>query len=455
MLEITNWKVYDLKESVIASAYAMMTDDDEVQWRVKNLGFWLNFKDFLPNFVRFYNNQNKNIGENTKTSCLKCGSDHRVQRVFAGSGNGNFYCGKHCHELYRYGSITEKVTYTFLDNNRVEISIKGNNNNIKKVIVSAVDVPFVFGKSLQVMSLGYLLVDGKLFHRSLCESLGLEFEVVDHIDRNTTNNDRRNLRVCSSRQNLLNKGKQKKIESSEIIGVNYRKDRNKWRAYISIGHNTMSLGNYENKEDAIKARLKKEREIFGEYSPNIHFFEKYGIDTPSLSCLPIDDCKYDLELAVKDFGRIMRLAKQPQGSGHRNAMKGIRVAFDIKYPNYISPELQRYHFLDIVTSSSKMHRLVNMDMDACFNKYVCIGAKEMMKELIARYNNDKSYENFMRVISNCPQGIELFMRCTTNYEQLATIYKQRKHHKLKEDWGAFCKFIEELPYAKELIICDK
>jgi hypothetical protein len=47
------------------------------------------------------------------------------------------------------------------------------------------------------------------------------------------------------------------------------------------------------------------------------------------------------------------------------------------------------------------------------------------------------------------------MRCSTNYEQLATIYKQRKHHKLKEDWGAFCKFIEELPYAKELIICDK
>ena len=82
-----------------------------------------------------------------------------------------------------------------------------------------------------------------------------------------------------------------------------------------------------------------------------------------------------------------------------------------------------------------------------------------MKELIAKYNKVKSsgnkdeiYNVFMEVISNCPQGIELFMRCSTNYEQLATIYKQRKHHKLKEDWGAFCKFIEELPYAKELII---
>lgn len=165
--------------------------------------------------------------------------------------------------------------------------------------------------------------------------------------------------------------------------------------------------------------------------------------------------EYTEEEFNKSLPRAIALAKCGGGSGHSTFRCGIRVSFDIKYPNYISPELQRYHFLDIVTSSSKMHRLVNMDMDTCFNKYVCIGAKEMMKELIARYNNDKSYENFMRVISNCPQGIELFMRCSTNYEQLATIYKQRKHHKLKEDWGAFCKFIEELPYAKELIICDK
>jgi hypothetical protein len=165
--------------------------------------------------------------------------------------------------------------------------------------------------------------------------------------------------------------------------------------------------------------------------------------------------EYTEEEFKKSLPRAIALAKCGGGSGHSTFRCGIRVAFDIKYPNYISPELQRYHFLDIVTSSSKMHRLVNMDMDTCFNKYVTKKSKDQMKELIAMYNNDKSYENFMRVISNCPQGIELFMRCTTNYEQLATIYKQRKHHKLKEDWMAFCKFIEELPYSKELIICNK
>ena len=73
-------------------------------------------------------------------------------------------------------------------------------------------------------------------------------------------------------------------------------------------------------------------------------------------------------------------------------------------------------------------------------------------ELLARTKQEALYYAFMQCISACPQGIELFMRCSTNYEQLATIYRQRKHHKLKEDWGAFCAMIENLPYANELIL---
>ena len=119
--------------------------------------------------------------------------------------------------------------------------------------------------------------------------------------------------------------------------------------------------------------------------------------------------EYTEEEFSKALPRAMQLAKCGGGSGHSNWRKGVRVSFDIKYPNYFSPELQRYAFVDIVTSSSKMHKLVQMDMDACFNKYVVAQSKELMKRLIAQYNEDKSYENFMRVLSNCPLGIELFM----------------------------------------------
>ena len=162
--------------------------------------------------------------------------------------------------------------------------------------------------------------------------------------------------------------------------------------------------------------------------------------------------EYTQEEFDKSLPRAIKLAQTNSAMGEDNFLSGIRVAFDIKYPNYFTPELQRYHFLDIVSSSSKIHRLVKMDMRTCFNKYVTEESREQMLELVENYNNCPTYEHFMLVISNCPLGVELFMRCTTNYRALKTIYKQRKAHRLREDWGAFCKFIEDLPYAKELII---
>ena len=103
-----------------------------------------------------------------------------------------------------------------------------------------------------------------------------------------------------------------------------------------------------------------------------------------------------------------------------------------------------------------MHRLTQMNMDACFNEYVTEDSKTYMKVLLQRYNKNKSYENFMTLLSNCPLGIELFMRCTTNYLQLKTIYHQRKNHKLSEDWreGFIDGLIKELPYHKEFITGD-
>lgn len=190
--------------------------------------------------------------------------------------------------------------------------------------------------------------------------------------------------------------------------------------------------------------------------------------------------EYTQEEFEKSLDRAIQLANTPNSSGHQTFLSGIRVSFDIKYPNYISPELQRYHWLDIVTSSSKMHKLMNMDLDMCCNKYVTKSMVEEMQVHIGKYKVIKADEGdniyiwemrdgtyrttdtkekslyfaFMRCISNCPQGIELFMRCSTNYLQLKNIYHQRKNHKLIEDWQiGFCKdFIEKLPYAQEFII---
>ena len=52
----------------------------------------------------------------------------------------------------------------------------------------------------------------------------------------------------------------------------------------------------------------------------------------------------------KDTKRANKLASTPNGSGHNNFLKGIIVQFDLKYPEYFSPQLQRYHWIDIISS---------------------------------------------------------------------------------------------------------
>ena len=194
---------------------------------------------------------------------------------------------------------------------------------------------------------------------------------------------------------------------------------------------------------------------------NVKVYDLMESVIASRNAMRLTPPEYTDEEFAASWKRARTLANAKSGSGHDNWLKGVRVSFDIKYPGYFTPELQRYNFVDIVTSSSKMHRLLQMNMDFCFNEYVTQENKEMMKRYIAEYNviaetgdQDAIYRAFMKVISNCPYGIELFMRCSTNYQSLKTIYHQRKHHKLKEDWQiGFCEnFIKQLPYAKELII---
>ena len=179
---------------------------------------------------------------------------------------------------------------------------------------------------------------------------------------------------------------------------------------------------------------------------------------------PVEYTDEEFEKGLIRMKKLINASKNGNVKCHDNALVGIRVSFDIKYPQYWTPEFQRYHFADIVTSSSKMHRLCKMDVNDACNKYVTTETKENLAKYIKAYNeavgwaarNDGLehivYERFMTMLSNCPLGLELFMRVTTNYKQLQTIYYQRRNHRLKEDWGAFIKFIEELPYFKELIL---
>jgi len=156
-----------------------------------------------------------------------------------------------------------------------------------------------------------------------------------------------------------------------------------------------------------------------------------------------------------DLKRGVKLGKVPNGTGHDNFLKGIIVQFDLRYPEYFSPQLQRYSWIDIVSSQSKMHKITSRELTVDdFTEHTWTGAIDHVNALVKLYNATESVEQkkqtFKEIISVLPSGYMKWMGISTNYLQLKTIHKQRRHHKLDE-WQHFCNWIETLPHFNELI----
>ena len=153
---------------------------------------------------------------------------------------------------------------------------------------------------------------------------------------------------------------------------------------------------------------------------------------------------------------IKALAQAPIGEGHDNFLLGVVVQFDLTATNKFWVEMERYHFADIISSQSTMHRIARFDLDMGYIPYVDPRIVEIMKEKVAEYNaatEEDKPELYLGLLYSNPAGFKLTARMTTNYRQLKTIYRQRKNHRLKE-WRDFCAWIETLPEA-ELIIGEK
>lgn len=102
-----------------------------------------------------------------------------------------------------------------------------------------------------------------LIHRLI---MGLDFGnklCVDHIDGNTFDNRKCNLRIVNKMQNNWNKTRPK--NKSGMTGVCKNSNCSTWQSNININHKKIHLGNFKSFEDAVKARIEAEKKYFGEY----------------------------------------------------------------------------------------------------------------------------------------------------------------------------------------------
>lgn len=173
----------------------------------------------------------------------------------------------------------------------------------------------------------------------------------------------------------------------------------------------------------------------------------------------INSLNYELTNGIK------ALAQSPKGEGHDNFLNGIVVQFDLTFSNKAWVELERYHFIDFVSSQSTMHRITKFNLKESYNEYVDSRMIEIMEEKVKDYNrcvelnkecpdimtNDILAKKYLGILYSNPAGFMLTAGMTTNYRQLKTIYSQRKNHRLP-DWKELCKWIETLPHSE--LICD-
>jgi hypothetical protein len=99
-------------------------------------------------------------------------------------------------------------------------------------------------------------------HKALCPSA----KKIDHIDGDTLNNRRNNLRECSASQNAANSKKRIDGVASAFKGVKKTRSGKRWVAMIRVLGRSIYLGTFDVEKHAALAYDAAARSRFGEFA---------------------------------------------------------------------------------------------------------------------------------------------------------------------------------------------
>lgn len=179
--------------------------------------------------------------------------------------HGKVYCNKHYDQLKKYGTPQDTNPRTAYDKNEIIVDGKiarvklydAHCNHIATAIIDAEDVNKIRYTKWKLSASGYAANtpkysgSNKHMHRVILDT----DQFVDHINHNTLDNRKCNLRVVTKAQNMMN---------SNFKGVS--RNGCKWYAYIKINQKMLNLGNYLDEEEALYARWYAEQVLFKEFA---------------------------------------------------------------------------------------------------------------------------------------------------------------------------------------------
>lgn len=197
----------------------------------------------------------------------------------------NGYCMRHYRQIRDSGKIKEiNPNRTMLDKNEIikykdyaEIILYDSNCYEKnRALIDIEDIEKIKDIKWNCAEDLHIHNDDIWLHRLImnCNDNNL---VVDHINHNPLDNRKSNLRICTPQENGMNNSLSIS-NTTGIIGLYYNEKRNTWQPNITVNQKVIVLGEFNNKDDAIKERLKAEVYYMKEFAPQRHLYEQYGID---------------------------------------------------------------------------------------------------------------------------------------------------------------------------------
>lgn len=234
------------------------------------------------------------------------------------------------------------------------------------------------------------------------------------------------------------------------------------KALIGMRNPKNSWGKNDSKEYICYGVLENP-ENYKAFKNEKHNFCRY-IENDAL-CVVIDE--NDMKLA-------QTLIKA--GSEHRKFMRQIFVSVDITAPLYWWKEMDQYRINVTTNSTSTMHRLTSSPITLdCFetddydrNLSLADNPKDddrldnistfeediiyVLENIRQKYLETKDKRYWKELVRWLPESWLQKRTITMNYENVRNMYFQRRTHKLTEWSESFCKWVETLPYAEELIM---
>lgn len=183
------------------------------------------------------------------------------------------------------------------------------------------------------------------------------------------------------------------------------------------------------------------------------------------------------KIGPNDMNLMKRLRNA--GADHRKYLRMIHVQANVTAPLYWYKEYDTYKISTVANSCSTMHKIADkeftLDDFSCehlidfdepirkdknnLSKYpwfktFLISIVDQLNYARELYLETKDKRYWWQMIQLLPTSYNQKRTIDLNYENLINMYHARKNHKLDE-WHDFCRWIESLPYAKELIIGDE